>query len=298
MIRLAPVDFREPPHPIARLRLPRDFNVRDLSARRKLARQLAALEEAEPAPEPADDSADEVKALRRAVARHPVAACPEVGRHIHFAERATRLEKEVSGVDRQVARRTATLARRFDRVVDVLEDLGYVSEWSLTDKGERLARVYNESDLLVVEMLDRDLLAGLEPPELAAVCSSLVYETRGPEVETAVEMPTPRSRQVHGELMRLWKAIRRKEDERTLELTREPDPGFADKAFRWASGWPLEDVLSEDDPAGDFVRAVKQLNDLLRQIEEVAADETLRTDVGRAVDGLHRGVVAYSSLEI
>jgi ATP-dependent RNA helicase HelY len=298
MIRLAPVDFREAPRPIARLRLPRDFNVRDLSARRKLARELAALDEAEPPEDQDDAGADELKALRRAVDSHPVASCPELGRHIHFAERAARLEKEVAGVDRQVARRTGTLARRFDRVLDVLEDLGYVEDWKLTDKGERLTRVYNESDLLVVEMLDRGTLAGLEPPELAAVCSALVYETRGPEMGDVVEMPTPRSREVHGELMGLWKQIRRKEDERSLELTREPDPGFADKAFRWAAGRPLEDVLSEDDPAGDFVRATKQLIDLLRQIEEVTADEALREVVGRAVDGLHRGVVAYSSLEL
>jgi ATP-dependent RNA helicase HelY len=299
MIRLAPVDFREPPLPLARLRLPRDFNVRDLAARRKLAREVAALEDADPPAEPTDDGGgDELKVLRRAVATHPVAKCPEVGRHLHFAERAARLQKEVSGVDRQISRRTATLARRFDRVLDVLEDLGYVEEWSLTDKGERLTRVYNESDLLVVEMLDRDTLAGLEPPELAAVCSALVYETRGPESDKVVEMPTPAGRRVHGELMRLWKQIRRKEDERGLELTREPDPGFADKAFRWAAGWPLEDVLSEDDPAGDFVRATKQLIDLLRQIEEVTGDEDLRAAVARAVAGLHRGVVAYSSLEL
>jgi ATP-dependent RNA helicase HelY len=300
MIRLAPVDFRDPPRPAARLRLARDFNVRDLSARRKLARDLAGLETAEVPLEPAEDDGevDEVKALQRALASHPVAGCPELGRHIHFAERAARLEKEVAGVDRQVARRTGTLARRFDRVLDVLEDLSYVADWELTDKGERLTRVYNESDLLVVEMLERDVLAGLEPPELAAVCSALVYETRGPEMGNVVEMPTPRSRAVHGELMRLWKQIRRKEDERALELTREPDPGFADRAFRWAAGWPLENVLSEDDPAGDFVRSTKQLIDLLRQIEEVTADAGLREVVGRAVDGLHRGVVAYSSLEL
>jgi ATP-dependent RNA helicase HelY len=300
MIRLAPVDFRDPPRPAARLRLARDFNVRDLSARRKLARDLAGLETAEVPLEPAEDDGevDEVKALQRALASHPVAGCPELGRHIHFAERAARLEKEVAGVDRQVARRTGTLARRFDRVLDVLEDLAYVADWELTDKGERLTRVYNESDLLVVEMLERDVLAGLEPPELAAVCSALVYETRGPEMGNVVEMPTPRSRAVHGELMRLWKQIRRKEDERGLELTREPDPGFADRAFRWAAGWPLENVLSEDDPAGDFVRSTKQLIDLLRQIEEVTADAGLREVVGRAVDGLHRGVVAYSSLEL
>ena len=303
MIRLAPVDFREAPRPLARLKLPPDFNVRDLSARRKLARELASLDDSQPPSDPEEDEEDapdddETKALRRAVTKHPCATCPELGRHIHFAERAARLQKEVAGVDRQIARRTSTLARRFDRVLDVLEDLDYVDDWALTGKGERLTRVYNESDLLVVECLDRNTFAGLEPPELAAVCSALVFETRGPESDAVAEMPTPKSREVYGELMRLWKHVRRKEDERGLELTREPDPGFADKAFRWAAGWPLENVLSEDDPAGDFVRATKQLIDLLRQLEEVASGGELAEVVARAVDGLHRGVVAYSSLEL
>jgi ATP-dependent RNA helicase HelY len=247
-------------------------------------------------PGPADDK--ELKALDDAIASHPVAGCPELGRHIHYAERAVRLEKEIAGIDRRVRRRTGTLARRFELVLEILEQLGYVKDWTLTDPGEVLRRVYNESDLLVVEALERGLLDDLAPAELAAVCSTLVYEPRGPETGVTYELPTSAARTVWVELMRLWRTIKKSEEIRGLDLTREPDPGFAQRVYLWASGSPLHDVLGEDDPAGDFVRVMKQLTDLLRQLEEVAPNEALATKVRAAIDGIQRGVVAYSSVDI
>jgi ATP-dependent RNA helicase HelY len=85
---------------------------------------------------------------------------------------------------------------------------------------------------------------------------------------------------------------------RGLELTREPDPGFARKAYWWASGSPLEKVLGEDDAPGDFVRSIKQLVDLLRQLEEIATSPQLAQKMRTAIESLNRGVIAYSSLEI
>ena len=48
--------------------------------------------------------------------------------------------------------------------------------------------------------------------------------------------------------------------------------------------------------AGDFVRNVKQLIDLLRQMAEVLADETAARWAGQAANALFRGVVAASSV--
>jgi ATP-dependent RNA helicase HelY len=298
MVRFAPTDFRDPPLARARLDLPKGFHMRDPKARRHLARKLADLELHHPRPprSPSDD--DDMKALDRSIESHPVHGCPDLGRHLHYAERAVRLEKEVAGVDRRVKRRTGTLARRFELVLEILEHLDYVKSWTLTNKGEVLRAVYNESDLLVVEALERGLFDGLDAPELAAVCSTLVYEPRGPETGVTWELPTSASRTVWHELTRLWRHIKKEEDLRGLDLTREPDAGFAAKVHRWASGVPLEDVLGEDDPAGDFVRVMKQLTDLLRQLEDVAGSEALRSTLGEAIAGIQRGVVAYSSVAI
>jgi ATP-dependent RNA helicase HelY len=299
LTRFAPTDFREPPLAIAHLRLPKNFHLADARSRREVALRLRDVEASrERAPEPHRTTSKEEREVAEALAQHPCAQCPELKRHVHFAERAERLEKEVSGIDRRINRRTGTLARRFERVLEVLEVLDYVQEWSLTDKGEVLTRVYNEADLLVVEALQQDLFEPLDPPELAGVCSTLVYEARGPEQEVVTEMPTVASDQVWRRLRTLWRQIRKEEDARGLDLTREPDPGFAEKAHMWTSGKPLENVLDEDDAPGDFVRSTKQLIDLLRQLQEIAPTPALSDKIAAALEGLNRGVVAYSSLEV
>jgi ATP-dependent RNA helicase HelY len=275
--------------------------MRDGRARRDLAARLKTVEPTRPDRDRDRDS-DVITPDRRKIDEqldeHPCHECPELKRHIHFAERADRLAKEVAGYDRRINKRTGTLARRFDQVLSVLESLEYVDDWALTARGERLTRVYNESDLLVVEALERDVFAGLDAAELAGVCSTLIYEARGPDLGVIAGMPTARSDAVWKKLMGLWRQIRREEEARSVELTREPDPGFAVKAHMWASGHPLEVVLEEDDAPGDFVRSVKQLIDLLRQLEEVAPSDDLAERVTEAISNLSRGVVAYSSLDL
>jgi ATP-dependent RNA helicase HelY len=297
MVRFSPSDFRDAPKPVARVRIPEGFQIRDARARRAVARRVAQVE-VKPSQGPSRDPEErrELRALRRSVESHPCHKCPDLSRHLHFAERADRLKKEISGIERRIGRGTGTLALQFDRVLEILEELDYVDNWVLTPKGETLARVYNEADLLVVEAMERGLLDDLEPGEIAAVLSTVVYETRGPELDLIPELPTEATRRVYRRLTGMWERIRAQEDALHLDLTREPDPGFAERAHIWASGALLEDVLEEDTAPGDFVRSVKQLVDLLRQIEEIA-ERPLAAKVRIAVDGLHRGVVAYSSLE-
>ena len=93
------------------------------------------------------------------------------------------------------------------------------------------------------------------------------------------------------------------EKEHRLSFLRDPDPGFAWAAHAWARGRPLEQVLSDLTP-GDFVRATKQLIDLLDQIADAAGTAPVerrrwpdRRPGGRgAIAALRRGVVAYSSV--
>ena len=101
--------------------------------------------------------------------------------------------------------------------------------------------------------------------------------------------------------------IRYDERDHGLPLTRELDPGFFPYAFAWASGSELQRILEtprgrhRDDPrdaplsGGDFVRNVKQLVDLLRQIATAAGGDRLSQTARKAAEGLVRGIVAASS---
>jgi ATP-dependent RNA helicase HelY len=56
-------------------------------------------------------------------------------------------------------------------------------------------------------------------------------------------------------------------------------------------------VLTDADlTAGDFVRAVRQLLDLLDQVADAAGDTPLRETARSAAVALRRGVVAYATL--
>ena len=68
-------------------------------------------------------------------------------------------------------------------------------------------------------------------------------------------------------------------------------------AYAWAAGEDLGEVIAEEEiSGGDFVRNVKQLLDLLRQLGDVARDPATAAAARTAADRLFRGVVAASSV--
>ena len=80
---------------------------------------------------------------------------------------------------------TNSVARTFDRVCDVLSELGYLEDGDqgvrVTRHGARLRRLYTEHDLLASECLREGVWAGLDGPALAACLSALVHESRREE---------------------------------------------------------------------------------------------------------------------
>jgi ATP-dependent RNA helicase HelY len=94
----------------------------------------------------------------------------------------------------------------------------------------------------------------------------------------------------------VWGELDAIEQEHRLSFLRQPDMGFAWNAHAWARGRPLETVLETGLTPGDFVRAAKQLVDLLDQIAVAAGPGPLGRKARAAIDAMRRGVVAYSSV--
>ena len=228
---------------------------------------------------------------------HPVAACPDARKHVRALERVGRLRREAAAVEKTIRSRTESLARQFDRVLRVLDAWDYVEGWGLTEAGEVLARLYHESDLLVAESLRLGLLDGLDAAAVAALVSTFTYETRGPGPGPTPWFPSGRVRQRWLRIEALGAELNAAEQEAGLPLTRPPDAGFAALAYGWAAGEELDDVIADEDMSGgDFVRNVKQLIDLLRQIGDIAPVVETAAAARTAAEGLFRGVVSASSV--
>jgi ATP-dependent RNA helicase HelY len=231
-----------------------------------------------------------------AVADHPVDGCPDRERHLRALAQLDRARRDLANLDREVRSRTESLARRFDKVLRLLEAWGYLDGWSLTERGRVLARTYHECDLLVAEAMCVGILDDLDPATLAGLTSCFTYEHRGAEAPPPPWFPSRLARSRWNDIERLSRQLAGEEEAGGLPLTRSPDPGFLALAHAWAAGEPLADVLHEEDlSGGDFVRNIRTLLDLLRQIGDIAPDPATARSARQAAEALHRGVVAASS---
>ncbi len=302
------MDFPVPVEPLERMRIPKSFNPRSPQSRRDLASALRTKaghivpdRHRKSRAAAADDT--EIARLRAAIRSHPCHGCAEREDHARWAERYHRLQRDTRQLERRIEGRTNTIARTFDRICALLTDLDYLHGDEVTDNGRRLARLYGELDLLASECLRDGVWEGLGPAELAACASALVYEARTADDAAPPKLPPGAAKDALAEMVRIWGRLDALEEQHKINQAegvgqREPDLGFAWPAYRWASGHGLDEVLREIDmPAGDFVRWTKQLIDVLGQIAAAApAGSAVARNARRAVDGLLRGVVAYSSV--
>ncbi|MEW2604584.1 MULTISPECIES: DEAD/DEAH box helicase [Streptomyces] len=307
--RLAHIDFPVPVEPLERMRVPKSFNPRSPQSRRDLASALRSKaghidpgRHRKQRAAAADDR--EIARLRTELRAHPCHGCDEREDHARWAERYHRLQRDTRQLEHRIEGRTNTIARTFDRIVALLTELDYLRGNEVTENGRRLARLYGELDLLASECLRDGVWEGLNPAELAACVSALVYEARQADDAVAPKLPSGPAKAAMGEMVRIWGRLDALEEEFKISQTegvgqREPDLGFAWAVYMWASGRSLDEVLREAEmPAGDFVRWCKQVIDVLGQIAAAAPRDgsSVAKNAHKAVDAVLRGVVAYSSV--
>jgi len=200
------------------------------------------------------------------------------------------------------------LVGELDSVLAVLERRGYLDGWRVTEAGGRLAGLYHEADLLVAEALESGHLDDLDPASLASVTSGLCYEARR-EREAPRAAPNVKVAGRLEAIELLSEALSEEEKNARLPVTRGVDSGFASLIYEWARGRDLRQVLQPGAGAGrrgrkaapvmsggDFVRNVKQVIDLLRQVAVVAARAETAKSARVAAERLLRDVVAASSV--
>ena len=291
-VQLTARDFSDVPRVLGRIELPTPFAPNRAQYQRQVARLLSRAtvaggthRQSRPLEHGDDGSID-----------HPVAQDPMLRERLRAAGQAERTAREVDDLRQRIQGRSQSVSHRFDRVLRILEAWGYVDGWELTDAGRRLAGFFHECDLLVVEAVRQGHLDGLDPAALAGLASVFSYEHRSPDAPPAPWFPSRDARKRWEAIESLAAELRYAEEEAGLPVTRAPDPTFVALAHAWAAGQSFASVVEDEDlSGGDFVRTMKQLIDLLRQLALLAPVEETRAAAREAADRLFRGVVAAST---
>ncbi|GAA2064010.1 DEAD/DEAH box helicase [Leifsonia soli] len=243
----------------------------------------------------------QLAALRKRMKDHPCHRCPEREAHARWAERWWKLKRDTDRLRSQIQSRTGAVAKVFDRVSEVLLELGYLTkengETELTVHGRTLKRIYGERDLLVAECLRRNAWKDLDAPGLAAMACALVFEPRRDDgLANDRTLPRGAFRPALEKTTTLWSTLDDLEQDNRLPGSEPPSTALSLAMWMWSRGSGLDAVLSEADmAAGDFVRWAKQTIDLLDQLSLVAQGNVGRV-ARQALESIRRGIVAYSSV--
>ncbi|UXA16150.1 RNA helicase [Mycobacterium sp. SMC-4] len=316
--RISSADYTGAAPPVGRMTLPKRVEHRNPRIRRDLASAVrsaaagldvpsARARRTGPAPEP--DVDPELAALRNRIRVHPAHGLTDREDRARAAERYLKIERDNAALRKKIETATNSLALTFDRIVVLLTERGFITGAegdtpAVTDAGRLLARIYSESDLLVAECLRSGVWDDLDPAELAAALSAVVYESRRDSGSgERAEVPTGRLRRALNQTRRLWAELRTDEQRHRISHSREPDDGFVTAIYRWARTGDLASALSASDTAGngstmsagDFVRWCRQVLDLADQVRGAAPSPVLRATAKRAINDVRRGVVAVDA---
>ncbi len=295
------------------LRIRMQLNELQKNERRKLKHEVFAT------------NADKSRAFRRLDARiaklkelehdHPCKQCPDFQDHMKWGHRWMRETRELERLRQRYDSRTGSVARQFDRICEILDRLGYlertdhdgVRDYTLTEQGQLLRRLYSERDLVLAQAITEGVLDDLSAPQIAALLSSLLYEARrgeGGEPRRDPGGPHGLVAQRARELKYLDEQVLVLCEDAGMDSYLQPlDFGIVDIIYDWACGDSLAQVLEHTElTGGDFVRNAKRLADVLQQIavaEPYMGEQhaMLAARAREAFDAVNRGIVAYSGVD-
>ncbi|WEV68544.1 DEAD/DEAH box helicase [Bifidobacterium sp. ESL0775] len=179
-------------------------------------------------------------------------------------------------------------------------------DYQLTLRGQLLRHLYSEYDLVLSEAITDGFLDGLEPEELAAALSSLVYQARrGGDSEPRRYPGGPGGpiAQACSGLREVFADVEMMREDADLDELEPLDFGLVDVMYDWARGEDLAQILHGTElTGGDFVRNAKRLSDILQQIASAGPyydndDPHLAEAARKANQLINRGIVAYSGVD-
>jgi ATP-dependent RNA helicase HelY len=235
--------------------------------------------------------------LKKNIKHHPCHNCNDREAHARWAERYFKLKRELDASLSQIEGRTNQVARTFDRLCTLLEELEYIEtrgeDTVVLDPGKRLARIYGDRDLLISEAIRHGIWNDLDASGLAAMAAAMVYEARRDD-EQELRMPKGNFTDFAERTADLWWELEALSKKHKLPTTNGLDFSISYAFHRWASGAKLEQVLDIADLLpGDFIRWAKQVIDALDQIAQNTEGKLSET-AKNAIDQVKRGIVAYS----
>lgn len=243
-----------------------------------------------------------LEAMALELSQMPCHRCPERPHLERRLRHSRRLKAALEQRMRLLGELQDTYWDQFLKVAKVLEHFGYLQDGALSPEGRLIASLRHDNELLVARVLFSGVLDRLKPPELAALLSCLIEESR--EAETLYSRlflkKHPHLQKRLKTMEHLAEELERVQRSYQVALPVSMHISYLAASYRWADGeedWLRLVQESYGGHEGDLIRAFRRLIDLCRQLaENPEVDPHLQERLWQAVSSLDRGIVLESAL--
>lgn len=218
-------------------------------------------------------------------------------------DKTSKLSDYLARLTRELSNDSLSLFPDFQQRLKVLKRLGYISEDGVVQvKGRVACEINTCEEIVLTEMIFENVLANLEPEEIVAVLSALIFQEKTQSEPTL----TPRLEDAREVVKRITESLGLIQLEQHLEI----DPavftkgalnfGLMEVVYEWSRGMPFKELcLLTDIQEGSIVRCITRLDEVCREVRNAArviGDPRLYRKMEVASESIKRDVVFASSL--
>ncbi|XP_063704669.1 superkiller complex protein 2 [Culicoides brevitarsis] len=249
------------------------------------------------------EAMNELKKLRQAVEIHE--SCTDIPNfEVEFDKVYQRksLEYQLHELRFKISKESLSLYPDYVNKVKVLQDLNYVdSTHQVTMKG-RVACQMSQNELIMTELIFRNILTELEPAEIAAIMSALVFQEKTesePNLTKVLEKGMQELQIVDNDIhtVEMQYNVGSNDD---MQGKDKLNFGLMEVVYEWARNKPFAEIMELTDvKEGIIVRCIQQLNEILKDVKDAAriiGNSTLPNKMEEASNAIKRDIVFAASL--
>ncbi|XP_034176859.2 superkiller complex helicase subunit twister [Osmia lignaria lignaria] len=206
------------------------------------------------------------------------------------------LESQKRKLQLQLSDEGMSLYPEYTNAVALLRDLGYINENETVALKGRVALQMGSNELLITELILKNVLTVLQPAEIAALLSALIFQQRT-DAEPDLTPNLQRSCEV---LKEIYTELETLEQHYQLSTLQPLNFGLVEVVYDWAKAKSFADIMEKTDvQEGIIVRCIQQLSETLRDVKNAAVtigDPVLKEKMEEACTAIKRDIVFAASL--
>ncbi|XP_017891371.1 helicase SKI2W [Ceratina calcarata] len=206
------------------------------------------------------------------------------------------LESKKNKLQLKLSDEGLSLYPEYTNAVALLRDLGYIDNDERVALKGRVALQMGSNELLITELILKNVLTVLQPAEIAALLSAVIFRQRTnvePNLTAELKRSCEEIKQIHGELEAL-------EQHYQLATLQSLNFGLVEVVYDWAQAKSFAEIMEKTDvQEGIIVRCIQQLSETLRDVKNAAVtigDPVLKEKMEEASTAIKRDIVFAASL--